>query len=382
MSTIAILTVILYAVGAAQGIVFGSLLLGSRKENKVANKFLAAILFLLAYRLIVQSLRIFGLGHYDTWYYFMLDLSWATGPLIYFYVKALLYPSFQLKKRDYLHFLPVLFQLCFSIFVRLQNLYWEEGHRESLSWLGYWGYVVWMNYSTIYLIASILIILYSRKALQLLKERGKVLEIKESRSKWIKTILSAFMYYFSVVLLILLIDLFIIRVSFGTDYYYFTRFYYYPFFGGISLLTYWIGLEGFRRKDEAGIILKETLPEEKKVQLESIAVKLKKLMEEEELFKDPELSLARTAEKLDVKPYLLTQCLNKVFSLRFNEYVNALRVEKLREVLQKEDSEKYTLLGLALEVGFNSKSSFNRAVKKHLGLSPSELRAKYGVSDK
>jgi len=148
------------------------------------------------------------------------------------------------------------------------------------------------------------------------------------------------------------------------------------------LLTYWIGLEGFRRKDEAGIILKETLPEEKKVQLESIAVKLKKLMEEEELFKDPELSLARTAEKLDVKPYLLTQCLNKVFSLRFNEYVNALRVEKLREVLQKEDSEKYTLLGLALEVGFNSKSSFNRAVKKHLGLSPSELRAKYGVSDK
>ena len=85
----------------------------------------------------------------------MLDLSWATGPLIYFYVKALLYPSFHLKKRDYLHFLPVLFQLCFSIFVRLQNLYWEEGSRESLSWLGYWGYVVWMNYSTIYLIDSL-----------------------------------------------------------------------------------------------------------------------------------------------------------------------------------------------------------------------------------
>lgn len=381
MSTLAILTVILYAVGAAQGIVFGSLLLGSRKENKVANKFLAAILFLLAYRLIVQSLRIFGLGHFDNWYYFMLDLSWATGPLIYFYVKALLKPSFSFQKKDYLHFLPVLFQLSFSLFVRLQNLYWD-GSRESLSWLGYWGYVVWMNYSTIYLIASILIILYARKALLLLREKSEVLEIKESRSKWIRTILFAFLYYFSFVLLILIIDLFIERVSFNRDYYYFIRFYYYPFFGGISLLTYWIGLEGFRRKDEAGIILKETLPEEKQVQLESIAVKLKKLMEEEELFKDPELSLARTAEKLDVKPYLLTQCLNKVFSLRFNEYVNALRVEKLIEVLQEEDSEKYTLLGLALEVGFNSKSSFNRAVKKQLGLSPSELRAKYGVSDK
>lgn len=382
MSTIAILTVVLYAVGAAQGIVFGSLLLGSSKENKVANKFLAAILFLLAYRLIVQSLRLFGLGHYDTWYYFMLDLSWATGPLIYFYVKALLNPSFRFPKKDFLHFLPVLFQLGFSLFVRLQNLYWEEGQRESLSWLGYWGYVVWMNYSTIYLIASILIILYTRKALQLLKDRGEILEIKESRSKWIKTILSAFMYYFSLVLLILLIDLFIVRVSFDTDYYYFTRFYYYPFFGGISILTYWIGLEGFRRKDEAGIMLKEELSAEKKTQLQNIAGKLKRLMEEEELFKDPELNLSIAAKKLEVKPYLLTQCLKQIFGLRFNEYVNGLRVEKLIKVLQEEDSEKYTLLALAFEVGFNSKSSFNRAVKKHLNMSPRELRAKYGVSDK
>ncbi|MEL7065514.1 MAG: helix-turn-helix domain-containing protein, partial [Bacteroidota bacterium] len=57
-----------------------------------------------------------------------------------------------------------------------------------------------------------------------------------------------------------------------------------------------------------------------------------------------------------------------------NEYVNTWRVKEVQQLLKEPQNQKYTLLSIALEAGFNSKSSFNRAVKKHLGISPSELK--------
>jgi AraC-like DNA-binding protein len=54
--------------------------------------------------------------------------------------------------------------------------------------------------------------------------------------------------------------------------------------------------------------------------------------------------------------------------------VNEHRLQELVRLLQDEDNEKFTLLSLAYEAGFNSKASFNRATKKHLGITPSELK--------
>jgi len=50
------------------------------------------------------------------------------------------------------------------------------------------------------------------------------------------------------------------------------------------------------------------------------------------------------------------------------------RVEEVQALLKNPDSSKYNLLSLAMEAGFNSKSSFNRAIGKHLGISPKQLK--------
>ena len=373
MDTLAILTVVLFSVGAVQGIIFGFVLARSNNHNKAANRFLAAILFLFSYRLIVQTLRLFGLGYYDEWYYVMIDLSWISGPLLYFYVKALISPQFRLSKSDWVHILPVCIQICMSVFVRLQNLYWD-GTRESLSWAGYWGYVVWMNYSTIYIVASILIIVYAYSARKLLIRPSEHVEIDQTRISWIKKILASFGLYFSAVLAILLFDLLIYNVTLNNTYYYFERFYYYPFFGGLSVLTYWIGLEGFNRKDERGLIVKHELSALKKSQLEVVASKLKRVMEQKKLYNNPTLTLADVALELDVKPYVLSNCLKEVLHTRFNDYINSLRVAEVQRLLRDPENGKFTLLTIAFNAGFNSKSSFNRSIKKHLGISPSELR--------
>lgn len=368
-----VLIVILLCIGAFQGIVYGVILFRSTTQNKLANQILGTILFFLSYRLIIQTMRLFSLGHYDIWYYFMLDLSWINGALLYFYVKAHVTSSPTLNKKDWIHFIPITVQIICSVFVRLQNLYWD-GTRESLSWLGYWGYVVWMNLPTIYIIASILIIAYAYKAQGVIKNAIDQNRYPPEKLVWIKRIVLAFQVYFSLVLVVLVADLIAFNFREIRWYFYFTRYYYYPFFIGIAALTYWIGLEGFKRKDQKEVKPSPTLSPDQKTQLEQIAVTLEESMKKEKLFKDPELSLSSLAESIHVKPYQLSKCFKEVLDTKFNDYVNQLRIEEVKASLRKPSSSQFTLLSLAMDAGFNSKSSFNRAVKKHLGISPSELR--------
>ncbi|MEO1451905.1 MAG: AraC family transcriptional regulator, partial [Bacteroidota bacterium] len=127
-----IILILVLAIGSIQGIVYSLILFKSTHHNKTANRILATILILLSYRLLVEILRLFGLGHYDEWYYLMLDLSWIHGALIYFYTKAQTQPRIRFSQKHLIHLLPVVIQIIVSIFVRLQNLYWD-GTRESLT---------------------------------------------------------------------------------------------------------------------------------------------------------------------------------------------------------------------------------------------------------
>jgi AraC-like DNA-binding protein len=373
METSTVLIILLLAVGAAQGLVYGGILFRSNSQNKIANRILATILCLLSYRLLVQILRLFGLGYYDSWYYVMIDLSWIHGALLYFYVKAQTQPNFRLKKTDWIHFVPVVLQIGFSIFVRIQNLYWD-GTRESLTWLGYYGYVVWMNKPTIYIVASLLIIFYAYKSQQLLNTVDDSFEIQSTKRTWIKRIIRSYLFYFTLVLIVLLLD-FIVFASANPGYYfYFTRFYYYPFFVGIAILTYWIGMEGFSRRNDPELTVKKVISTEETSKLKEISVRIEAAMQNDRLYKNPELSVQVLAKQLDIKPYLISKSLSEIFNKRFNDYVNEYRVKEVQLLLQNADNSKYTLLSLAMEAGFNSKSSFNRAIKKQLGISPSELK--------
>ena len=103
---------------------------------------------------------------------------------------------------------------------------------------------------------------------------------------------------------------------------------------------------------------------------------LENAMEIDQLYKDPELSLNSIADQLNIKPYLISKSLSEIYNKRFNDFINEYRVKEVQILLQNSNNSKYTLLSLAMDAGFNSKSSFNRAVKKQFGISPSELKIK------
>jgi AraC-like DNA-binding protein len=99
---------------------------------------------------------------------------------------------------------------------------------------------------------------------------------------------------------------------------------------------------------------------------------LKNLMETERLFIEPELTLTDLATRLEVHPNYLSQVINELEGVNFYDYINTFRIEKFKRLVLLPQNQKYTLLALAYECGFNSKTAFNRFFKKATDLSPSE----------
>lgn len=106
---------------------------------------------------------------------------------------------------------------------------------------------------------------------------------------------------------------------------------------------------------------------------------LKQVMLKEKLFKNPELNLGELAETLDIHPNNLSQVINSFESKTFYDYINSLRIDEFKKLVTDPESKQYTLLSLAFECGFNSKTAFNRNFKKSTGLSPSEYMSKNSI---
>lgn len=98
------------------------------------------------------------------------------------------------------------------------------------------------------------------------------------------------------------------------------------------------------------------------------------LMKNEKLYMNPKLSIHDVAKKLNVPRQHISEVLNVHMHIGFQDFINEYRVKAFENCLRKEQYAHYTLFGIANEVGFNSKSSFNTTFKKINGLTPSEFK--------
>ena len=113
---------------------------------------------------------------------------------------------------------------------------------------------------------------------------------------------------------------------------------------------------------------------EKEAELMSTALEQKML--NEELFLNADLSLRELADGLDTSEKKLSFLLNQKLDTNFYEMLNKYRVEKFKEEIAKTENQNLSIVGLALNCGFQSKSSFYRAFKSEVGTSPSSYLKK------
>lgn len=105
---------------------------------------------------------------------------------------------------------------------------------------------------------------------------------------------------------------------------------------------------------------------------DTLYLQLQGLMQEEELYRDGELSLTDLAGRLNTHPNYLSQIINEKEGKNFYDYVNFMRVQAFLAMLARPENRRYTLLAMAYDCGFNSKSAFNRYFRKITGMAPSE----------
>lgn len=96
------------------------------------------------------------------------------------------------------------------------------------------------------------------------------------------------------------------------------------------------------------------------------------LLTEEAYYKKNNLTLNELAAQLDIHPNYLSQIINEKEQNSFYDFINAYRVQEFKRLIEISKNKQFTLLALAYDCGFNSKSSFNRHFKKLIGKTPSQ----------
>jgi AraC-like DNA-binding protein len=89
---------------------------------------------------------------------------------------------------------------------------------------------------------------------------------------------------------------------------------------------------------------------------------------------DPDLTIEDVASALEIQKHYITQIINERLGKNFYRYVNEYRVEEVKRKIASGEAERLSILGVALDSGFNSKSAFNEAFKSIIGSTPSEYR--------
>lgn len=343
-----------------------------KKGNKRNNILLGIVFLLLAISLMDFSIRVSGivlpiplLHLIDDGFFFLY------GPILYFYVQGVVYRDFMFKKRDAFHLIPWLAYSAYFIYqiifidISTQS---EVAEKVDTANLPAWIYLV-------SLIIYIHIICYLWLAWRILLKYQSIIKdkfstIDEINLEWLSFMIKAFAVitviamihnivpifgnvffrYASLILLLIVTFLFINRVLVKA----------------LNQPAVFSGIELEETEKYASSNLQNAAIENYKAQLE-------KLMQDEKLYLNTELTSQDLAEQLNISSKALSQVINQGFNKSFFDFVNTYRCEEVKEILQGPDK-KITIIEAMYKSGFNSKSSFNKEFKKLIGQTPSEFK--------
>lgn len=108
--------------------------------------------------------------------------------------------------------------------------------------------------------------------------------------------------------------------------------------------------------------------------IEKYKLDLIKVMTDDKLYLNSKLSIHDVSKKLNIPRQYISEVLNIHMNISFQDFINQYRIEEFVYRLKKDQNDHYTLLGIATDVGFSSKSSFNATFKKFKGLTPSQFK--------
>lgn len=369
----------IYYIGLAQSLFVAFVFF--TKQNKIAADWiLTSWLLAIGFRMLVLIMEIEHGEFFDA--QFSIGLIPLTfGPFLFLYTKSLILNTKALNAKDYLHFIP---------FVTLTVLYFMF-FQDKLSFQS--GYLLFRNDG--YMIARLVyglifiasVFYYSSATLYLINKyrRAKFDSFSYFSSNnmlnWLY-FLSAF--FLAMYLLFTLMGLYNIFVQ--------TKLFEIEYFSDLSLvvLTFSVSYFGIKQnylfnksiRVEEDIIEAEA-PEKEKYKNSTLSDDIKTeyiqtildFMQTERPHLNPELTIQDLSKQMNITRHHLTEILNNDLGKNFFNFINEYRVEEVKKRLLDSKFEHLTIVAIAFDSGFNSKSTFNSIFKQQTGNTPSKWRA-------
>lgn len=390
-------------------LVYSGLCLRRYLADRHASDFWLALLLMLTFLYVCPWMLGFA-GWYskqpfrDILFYVPFQHLYLLGPVILFYVLSLLNPGFRFRKKYLVHFIPSVLYLIYAIFIVVYDklifggYYFlaDERDRDFDDWYQISGFISMI----IYFIAALRFYISYRKIVLNFLSNADAFSFAYVRNFLIAVLGTLISWC-----VVAIYGLFF-RVNFLDSWWHFLFFsvfsYYVAIAGYSNAVRSKVYIERWTLRSTGRILLAkgnkrlansltesvllaepqdlqepeiDALPEDYPEWLE----KINAVMQSGKCYEDPELSLPQLAAMLQLSVPVLSRIINKGSGVNFNDFINGYRVRAVIALLTEGRHRRSTILGLAYDCGFNSKTTFNRAFKKQTGLSPKDFIASLPV---
>ncbi|QCW99056.1 helix-turn-helix transcriptional regulator [Aggregatimonas sangjinii] len=357
---------VLLLLGIAQGFFLGVTLPIVHQRNVKANKVLSVQLILacltLLTRLVVYKAEEFWLIQR---FVLLEPLIFVFGPLGYIYLKRLLEKDREEFVLSWHYYVPAVLYLSYLIFI---NTYTSQEFARSLS-SG--------DFRIPFFIAELAALLFNLYFWYLSAHFfSKVLKKEKEQLSFSQTALG----FVKVILVCTGVILFAWSLSFCSNHFFRIAFpvvNYNLVWISIPVLIYIVGYFALRQpeifrvsaiEEKSKTAIKPVMDEQ---EIQKLRRNLTELMINEKVYLHNELTLVELSQLLNTSTNKLSWFLNTVHQSNFYDFINGYRIKAFVAKLEQNEHKAKTLFSLSMEVGFNSKSTFNKAFKASLNETPS-----------
>lgn len=353
--------------GIAQGVFLSIVLFKKGSWNTPANRILSVILlvtvFLLAHRFMWDK---YPTDFREQWLFLPNSIIFLLGPLVYLYTQFLLFQGIKSLRIRFYYFIPsVMHLLIFAYLMTYSNSELQSLHKV-FPLKAYYGLTEWLGimFNTYYWVKTFW-------TLRAYEKQG----LKEGASNQDLIIyLKYFLYAFSVLLLLWVFGYiaWFFDIENLTHLGYCVTWFTIPIF--IFLICYYALTRPklFRLRKNVLLRVKKQIQRLEPEEVEVLKNKLAEAIDVDKVFIKNDLTLDTLAKKLNVSTNDLSWFLNEVCGMSFYQYINKARVDEFLQKIEREQHFNKTFFAMAIEVGFNTKSTFNKSFRQEMHCTPSD----------
>ncbi len=364
----------LMLIGALHGFFLAAVLLSTKKLRTTANLLLVIILLIFSGYLLKHYLTLEGLlkffPHLSAAF---VPLLYLLGPLYLFYARSMLDQSLKFQAKDAVHIAPAL--ICFLTIVPyyLQSAAYKIAKIEACDPN---NFHLPANRALYFGILFIQMAGYIFTTWQYLKQQQAETDRRSFKNS---TTVFSWLRFFTIGFASFLLCFLAVFLLF-----FFTNFHlYFALFTLLLVPAFMIHAIGYWTIRASAIFhgngdRSAGNRYEGSALTASLASQMKDglldLMESEKIYRDSAAGLSEISKRLSVNSRYLSQLVNQEFHCNLTDFINGYRISEAKKLLREEKYRHWSLLGIAMEVGFNSKNTFTRVFKRHTGQTPSSFR--------